>query len=123
MWTLSLYELEVMITEKVEMKISNSDIRSIYDSCHAMAINERLKPNDHRRILNLSSLFDCETECSISSISAKYVASNAMLSEGARKNIVCLNTAIENRIFIKLDCSPESLEDLRLNHIITIKIT
>ncbi|KAG1167051.1 hypothetical protein G6F36_012701 [Rhizopus arrhizus] len=118
MWTLSLCELESIVTEKVEMKTSNDKIRSIHDSCHAVAINGKLKPNDKRRILNLSGLFDCETELSISSISVKYVACNTILSEGVKRTIACLNTSIENRIFMKLDHNPESLEDLQLNHII-----
>lgn len=118
MWTLSLYELGSIVIEKVEMKTSNDKIRSIYDSCHAVAINEKLKPNDNHRILNLSGLFDCEAELSISSISVKYVACNTILSEGVKRTIACLNTSIENRIFMKLDHNPESLEDLQLNHII-----
>lgn len=119
MWTLSLCELELIITEKVEMKTSNDEIRSVYDSCHAVAINGKLKPNDKRRILNLSGLFDCETELSISPVSVKYVACSTTLSEGVKKNIACLSTAIKDHTFMKLDHNPESLEDLQLNHVIT----
>lgn len=108
-----------MATEKVEMKISNSDIRSRSDSCHAVAINEKLRPNDHQKILNLPVYLTVRRSAAYfpyqQNILLPMLCYQKVLE---KKNIACLNTVIENRISIKLDYIPESL-DLQLNHIIT----
>ncbi|EIE89422.1 hypothetical protein RO3G_14133 [Rhizopus delemar RA 99-880] len=96
-WTFSLSELDVIVTEKVEMATTNNEIKEIYDSCHEIASNGNLKRHDHEKKLNASGLFNCENEHSIAPIGDKFIVTNITIPESVKRNIACLTSALETK--------------------------
>lgn len=114
MWTFSL---SVIVTEKVEMTTTNEKIKKIYDSYHEVASNGNLKRHDHEKRLNLSDLFNCENELSVTPIAGNFIVTNIGVPDRVRRNTACLTFAIETKWFLRHE-SYSTMEELQLNQII-----
>lgn len=110
------------ITEKVEMKTINNEIKSIYDSCHILASNGKLKSNDYEKRLKPSGLFYCEIDDNLMPVSNKYTSLNSTIPDCVikkkKKKIIYLSVAVETGRLLKLNQSSRTLEEVQLNHII-----
>lgn len=117
-WYLSLCEMCIITTDKVEVNTTNYTIKTIYDEAHSEIKTGNIKNTNLDIRLRLSGLFS-SVDYKPQPISVRYIAEQAIFSPLTTQNIKILTSAIQSNELLRLDHSYTTMEELAINHILT----
>ncbi|KAG1437489.1 hypothetical protein G6F56_013077 [Rhizopus delemar] len=115
-WCLSLSELCMTATEKVEISTANTVVKDLYDNAHNIALTGTIKNTDLKTRLHLSGLFTGEDH-QLQPISVGFIVQRT-LSPFIFQNIDILVSTMNNDGLLLLDYSVSNKEELQINHIL-----
>lgn len=102
-WSLSLSELRMVATEKVEMSTTNAAIKDLYDKAHDIALNRMAKNIDLITRLRLSGIFKTEDH-QLQQISVGFIVQRTM-TPFTLQNIEILMSTMNSDGLLLLDYS------------------
>ncbi|KAG1463835.1 hypothetical protein G6F56_005203 [Rhizopus delemar] len=117
-WYLSLCEMCIITTDKVEVNTTNYTIKTIYDEAHSEIKTGNIKNTNLDIRLRLSGLFS-SVDYEPQPISVRYIAEQAIFSPLTTQNIKILTSAIQSNELLRLDHNYTTMEELAINHILT----
>ncbi|KAG1144517.1 hypothetical protein G6F37_006159 [Rhizopus arrhizus] len=117
-WCLSMCEIGIIVTDKVEINTTNSTIKMVYDKAHNDIKTGNTKNIDLDTRLKLSGLFN-SIDYEPQPISVGFVAEQVIFSPLTTQNINTLTSAMRNNELLRLDYNSLTMEELAVNHILT----